>query len=455
MKKSTLNTPFATAILAHARLLLLSLFLGCLAMPLSAQRIACQHKVQKKETLFGITKMYGVTVDQLRDANPIMRTDDFVLKKGMILNIPESTQQAPATTNKVNTTVVDTKKESATSNAITVGVMLPLHNINGDGKRMMEYYRGMLLAIRDLQKEGINITVNAWNVPEGADIRTTLVDPKAAECNVIFGPLYTTQVPALANFCSTHNIPMVIPFSINGNDVQVCPQIHQVYQSPSVINDKTIEQFISNFASYHPVFIDCNDATSQKGSFTAGLRSELISKNIDYNITNLTSADDVFKRAFSTTKRNIVILNSARSPELGKVFKRLDAIRASNSNIKISMFGYNEWFMYYNVYKDKFRLYDTYIPSVYDYNPESAEFKRIEKLYSQYYKCEVQYALPRFAITGYDQAMCFIRGIKTYGKDFHGLASQKSYTHVQTPLLFERINNGGYQNRNFMLIHFK
>ena len=30
------------------------------------------HKVQKKETIYGIARMYGITQEQLKQANPVM-----------------------------------------------------------------------------------------------------------------------------------------------------------------------------------------------------------------------------------------------------------------------------------------------------------------------------------------------------------------------------------------------
>lgn len=447
MKKAVLIAPLLTRSLTCVLMIMALIFSSVAA---SAQKIVSQHKVKKQETLFGISKEYGVTIDQLRDANPIMREPDFNLKKGMIINIPEAKPKPE----KDTTPSVNTKNQTP---AITIGIMLPLHDINGDGRRMTEYYRGVLLAVRQLKLEGKNITVNAWNVPEGDDMQSTLSDPKAAQCNIIYGPLYTKQVPALSAFCKQRNIPLVIPFSINGDDVSRCSVIHQVYQSPDDINNAAIKSFINTFPQCHPIFVDCNDATSNKGNFTFGLRGVLAEKGIDYSITNLdNSSDEMFMRSFRLDKQNVVILNTGRSPELGRTLKRLDAIRAIYPSVKITLFGYNEWFLYTGIYQDKFRQYDTYIPSVYDYSPESAETKRVEELYLNYYKEPMQKALPRFAITGYDQTMFFLRGMIKYGNTFHGLSNQQhSYTPVQTPLLFEALPNGGYKNRQFMLIHFK
>ena len=57
---------------------------------------------------------------------------------------------------------------------VRVGIMLPLHNVDGDGNRMVEFYRGLLLAVDDLKKEGISVDIHAWNVNIDADIRQTL-----------------------------------------------------------------------------------------------------------------------------------------------------------------------------------------------------------------------------------------------------------------------------------------
>ena len=68
---------------------------------------------------------------------------------------------------------------NTTTNAIRIGVMLPLHREDGDGLRMVEYYRGILLALEQMKQEGINTDVHAWNVPKDADIKTTLLDKNA------------------------------------------------------------------------------------------------------------------------------------------------------------------------------------------------------------------------------------------------------------------------------------
>ena len=406
------------------------------------------YTVKKKDTVFGIANKYGLTLPELMDANPEMKKEGYMLQKGATLFIPfeKTTAQKTVTTQR---TIVAKK-----ANTVNVGVMLPLHDIDGDGKRMVEYYRGILMACEQLKQQGISTNIHAWNVPIDADIRTTLVQEGANSCDLIFGPLYTKQVAPLADFCKSYGIKMVIPFSINGDNVERTKEIFQVYQAPESLNDATIKAFLNRFKNVHPIFVDCNDTTSRKGNFTFGLRKELEKRKIAYNITNVNSSLDYFAKAFVPSKQNVVVLNTGRSPQLTQVLNKLDEFSAKYPGAVVSLFGYTEWLMYAKYNLDRFYKYDTYIPSTFYYNANSAKVIDLERRYNTWFHQPMQVAMPRFAITGYDHAMFFIQGVNKYGKDFTGDKSQVNYQPVQTPLHFEKTKKGGYRNQVLQLIHY-
>jgi hypothetical protein len=339
-------------------------------------------------------------------------------------------------------------------NSISVGVMLPLHNVDGDGRRMIEYYRGILMACDQLKSEGFHIDVHAWNVPVDADIKQTLLNNYANKCDLIFGPLYSKQVKPISEFCKAYNIKLVIPFSITGNDVANNPNIFQVYEDDARFNASLITGYFDRFADSHPVFIDCNDSTSRKGEFTSKLRKTLDAKKISYNITNIKSSDESFVKAFSRNKQNVVILNSDHYKELSGALAKLDRMSSLYPGFVVSIYGYTEWLIYANYCFNNFCKYDTYIPTVFYHNPYSAATTLLEKSYRGWFNEEMQPAQPRFAITGYDHAQYFIRGIAKYGNKFVGSKSQNVYSSLQTPLCFEKLGNGGYINTSFMLIHY-
>lgn len=338
--------------------------------------------------------------------------------------------------------------------AIRVGVMLPLHNINGDGKRMIEYYRGILMACDSLKQSGISVDIHAWNAAEDADIIQILHDNDAARCDIIFGPLYSRQMQAMSDFVQRNDIRLVIPFSINAPQLLTNPNIFQIWQSPTNVTNSSIDRYLENFKDYHPVFIDCNDSTSKKFPFTSGLRRQLDNRGIVYNVTNLKSSEEQFSKAFRRTQKNIVILNTGRSQELGVAFAKLNGMLLKEPTLEISMFGYTEWLSYTRTHLDNYYKYDTYIPSAFHYNPLTPQTQRLEQKYRWNFHSDMQHALPRFALTGFDHAFFFLKGLHKYGKSFNGAAGMFGYPPVQTPLMFERLGNGGFQNRSVSLVHY-
>jgi len=420
------------------------------------------HKVKRKETIFGISRMYDITIEELIDANPEMKEPDYELKKGTVLRIPfakGTAQPVQAGSPSNPSTPSNPSAPSITSpiqgRAIRLGVMLPLHDINGDGRRMVEYYRGVLMACDSLKKMGISVDVHAWNTPENGDIRTVLLDDAATKCDMIIGPLYSKQMDVLSEFVRTYDIKLVIPFSINAPQLATNRNIFRVWQSPTDINEATISHFMERFKNSHPVFIDCNDSTSKKGNFTSGLRRQLEQQGIEYTVTNLKSGEEVFAKAFSRKKSNVVILNSGRSQELGMAFAKLNGLKTKQQELDITMFGYTDWLLYTRTHLDNFYKFNTYIPSVFYYNPLSPATQRLQQKYRWNFHSDMQNLLPRFAITGFDHAYYFLRGLHKYGKSFNGAAGLFGYPPVQTPLQFERYGNGGLRNKTLLFVHYR
>lgn len=448
-----------------SRYFLLSVLLVFAADMLTAQTPAQrgQHLVKRKETIFGIARQYGITIEELAKANPAMNNPGYELKKGDVLNIPFPTGGTAESGAKGGTAAAGTAAQTANPAPVSqaakgklrLGVMLPLHDVNGDGKRMVEYYRGVLMACDSLKKVGISVDVHAWNVPEEGDISATLKEKGAKDCDLIIGPLYSKQVKPLAEFAAQNNIKVLIPFSINSQEVLTNRQLFQVYQSQNDFNDAVVNRFIDRFKGHHVVIIDCNDSTSDKGSFTASLRRRLEVQGSQYSITNLKSSDQNFLKGFSTTQRNVVVLNTARSPELNAAIAKLNSLKLNTPNLNITLFGYTEWLMYTKFQLENFYKFDVYIPSAFYTNPLSSATERIQQKYRWNFHQDMQQALPRFAITGFDHAMFFLLGLHRNGADFNGMLGSVNYTPIQTPLRFERIGNGGLKNRSLLFVHYK
>ena len=416
------------------------------------------HEVKRKETIFGIARENGLTVQELIDANPEMNAPGYELKKGDIIKIPYPKGQEPKDNVDVMAeTPVNNKsagKDDMRHRAIRIGVMLPLHVENGDGKRMVEYYRGVLMACDSLKANGISTDVRAWNVPEDADIRTTLLEDHVADRDLIIGPLYTKQLKPLADYALKNDIKVLIPFSINSNEVYDNGNLFQVYQNGNTLNEAYSFRYYQRYKDYHTILIDCNDTTSTKGGFTSALRRKLEQEGQVYSITNIRSSEAMFKKCFSTTQPNVVVLNTSRSQELNVVFAKLNGLLMTNPELKISVFGYTEWLMYTRQHLDNFYKFDVCVPTTYYMDQLSPKTARFKQKYRWNFHQDMQNYHAKYAATGFDHAFFMIKGMHLYGDKFTGASGMVGYTPFQTPLNFERIGNGGMMNRMVMFVHY-
>ena len=426
-----------------------------------AQSFKELYQVKRKETIFGIARQNGLTIQELIAANPEMNTPGYVLKKGDYIKIPypsatsAAKQPAPSTTPQpqMPTRPVVTGTDIR-YREIRVGVMLPLHIQNGDGKRMLEYYRGVLMACDSLKVNGISTDVRAWNVPEDGDLQQVLRDPYAAKCDLIIGPLYSKQVKELAAFVQKNNIRLLIPFSISAGDAMENPNVFQVFQNGYTLNHAYTQRFVQRFKDAHLIIIDCNDSTSTKGGFVTTLRRKMDQDGVSYSLTNLRTSEKEFKECFSISSRNVVVLNTSRQTEMNVAFAKLSGLKVAMPGLQISVFGYPEWLQYTRQQLDNMYKFDTYIPSTYYMSPLSSRVESFKKKYRWNFHQDMQSYPQRFAATGFDHAFFMIKGLHLYGNHFTGTAGTVGYAPLQTPLHFERVGNGGLQNKAIYFVHY-
>ncbi len=102
--------------------LLLLIFIGSSAA-LFAQKskLRDMYQVKKKDTIYGIAKMYGLTVDELVRANPEMTQPDYVLKKDSYIMIPFHQEEAVAAPVKANTNAPKVQTVATSSKNVTIG----------------------------------------------------------------------------------------------------------------------------------------------------------------------------------------------------------------------------------------------------------------------------------------------------------------------------------------------
>ena len=427
------------------------------------------HKVERRETVYSISRKYGITEDELIAANPEIKGKK--LKRGKFLCIPykkEAVAEAPKTpAQQEDSTLTDAqlfdknKKESKKIATIKAAVVLPF-NTDGTGTkdeqvRMVEYYEGFLMAVDSLKEKGVSIDLYTYDSGKTvASVNAILNKPEMKKMDVIFGPAHVDQVKPMADFAEKNNVRLVVPFTSKGEDVFNNPYVYQINTPQSYLYSEVYEHYLRKFPNAHVVFLDAETGHTDKADFIKGLKEELKNNQITFKeLKGENIHPEGMKLVVDSLRENIIIPTSGRNVALIKILPQMIVTAREHPNYQMKLFGYPEWQTYTDDHLASFFELDTYFYSSFYTNNLFPEAIRFINAYRKWYSKDMANTFPKYGMLGFDTAYFFLLGLHKYGSNFEENMNQMQVTPIQTGFKFERVNNwGGFINRKVFFVNF-
>lgn len=415
------------------------------------------HKVQKKETLFSISRQYGVTEADITAANPELKGGN--VKKGDFLCIPYPTAQMPvAKTTPTDTQLFsETRRKPQRMSTIKISIILPFIDSDpSETARMTEYYEGFLMAVDSMKRSGTSMDIYTYNSgTDVASLNAILAKSEMKSMDIIFGPLYQDQIKPLADFAGKNNIRLVIPFTSKDNTVFRNPAIYQINTPQSYLYSEVYEHFLRQFQNTNIIFIEATNGAKDKEEFIKGLKDELKSRAIVMRSVKEDATPAVLKSVLNPNKPNVFIPTSGSNVTLIKILPQLVLLTRENPESKISLFGYPEWQTYTKDHLDAFFELDTYFYSSFYTNNLLPAAINFTKDYRRWFRKDMDERYPKFGMLGFDTGYFFLKGLSLYGSDFEKNMQRMDLIPIQTGFKFQRVNNwGGFINKKVYFVHF-
>ncbi|MGL4851564.1 MAG: amino acid ABC transporter substrate-binding protein [Phocaeicola sp.] len=422
------------------------------------------HKVERKETIYSISRMYGLTEAELIAANPELENEK--LKRGKFLAIPFPTPTKPLVAVEVERAVSNdelfrtSQKQIETIGTIKAAVLLPFMLDGGNREeqtRMVEYYEGFLLAVDSLKRSGVSMQIHTYDTGNTvASLKAVLAKNDLKDMDVIFGPAHSEQVTELGNYAHANGIRMVVPFSSKGNEVFSNPSIYQVNTPQSYLHSEVYDHFVRKFSTSQVIFLDAEDGNTDKNEFVAGLKEELKNKRIPYK--ELKGDDirpEVLQEHMNHILDNIFIPTSGSNTALNKILPQLVVTSREFPEKRISLFGYPEWQTYTKDHLASFYELDTYFYSSFYTNTLFPEAINFSQSFRRMYSKDMANTFPKYGMLGFDTGYYFLKGLAKFGGNIENKLNSVSVTPIQTGFKFDRVNNwGGFINRKVFFVHF-
>lgn len=454
------------------------------------------HVVEKGESIYGIARQHGLTMDELISLNPVAADG---IKTGMRLRLREddskptsikapqaqasSRAEIPATPAQeeeiVDVTTPDTiagydddaaffvdplpaDTIDAQGRQMNVAIILPFllgeENIGHQTQLYTEFYKGFLLAADTLNLPGRTpVKIHAYDSSASLDsVRVIMCRPEMDSMNLIVAPDNIAHLQAISK-AAPENALILNMFAVRDSSYLTVPGMVQTNIPHDAMYSHAIEGFIDRFPSATVVFLARSGGRSDKEEFTDKLKQRLSLDGRAYRTVHFDGylADADLEDLNPDAESFVFIPMSGNRDEFTRVLHALKALKGRAIDPgSVQVFGYPEWATFRGEQFDEICDLTTTIYSRYSPVEHDSEALAVNAAFRKTYEEGVlDKQMPVLGILGYDTGRMVIEGLRTmagrgdFPSDFSG---------IQSGIRLQRAgDNGGLYNNAIFIITYR
>jgi LysM repeat protein/ABC-type branched-subunit amino acid transport system substrate-binding protein len=452
------------------------------------------HKVEKGQTLYSITKQYGVSQEKIKVLNPELKDG---LKVNQFIKIPSlKTKKDSVITDQNVKPVIAALANSSNENTIntadaadrsslgyknykgekkeeyTIAFFLPFHAdeanaielekiIKGDAQFStktnvaLQFYEGAILAIDSLKKQNLDAKIFFYDVDEKDSLSmiAMLKKPELASMDLIIGPLYGSSFMPIANFAKEHEIAIVSPFTQVNKILFNNPYVSKVSPSITLHVEQMAHFVVDTFKTQNIILI--NNSNTKEISFFNAFRNtanaDLLKAGVlPSDTVKIASGRSNMQSMLSASKLNIIILPSNNQSYVTEFISHLNSI--NREKFKIVLFGLQNWMNYDNLDFEYLNNLSLHIPANTFVDYKNASTQNFIQTYRSKYKTEPE----MYVYQGFDVAYCFISLLQKEGSGFLKQLSANKYSGISSNYQFAQFpSESGFENKFVYILKYK
>jgi len=441
-----------------------------------------QHVVQPKETLYGLSKKYGVS-----------QTDILALNKeaaqrmaiGSILLIPQSGTtiaaapaqepsqpvSAPAAEPKATAPVEsETAPSTATltpmpamqmtisedsfaeqpkdeiQNAVPMRIayLLPLMAANSKrDDRFVEFYEGALLAIKKMQPTGQKIEIYTYDIEKSDEkLNEVLASPELQNVDLIIGPAYPSQVKIVGNFAYINHIPTIVPFTSHVAGIESNPYLMQFNPAEEQEAEALCSALLEQKSHYRYLFVD--GGKEEKTTLYASIENMVKKQGLPSSQVSVHRIlADSLPLELSAERTNVFVVNTDKVSNLQTLLPKMEEAARSHAVVLVGKYSYTKENL----------LVDLIYSSVFNEVENQLLLAEYNELFNKYFTKNVSTDAPRYDLLGYDITCYALRYLQDKFSSHGEKAEALSYQGLQSNIHFMHVpGQEGYQNSEIQVV---
>ena len=440
-----------------------------------------EHTVKWFENIYDVAASYGVTAQQIMEVNGLKSS---AISKRQVLLIPtgetaKRTSQATAPTvtapvvpaeaekPKVAEAPVVTETKSAVNTeekvdvdepgimewpagkgSAQIALVMPFNASGRYSESNMDFYSGVLMALRDLESEGIKTTLNVFDLQAGT--------PSSYDLNkndVILGPISTTDLTTILEV-TRGQVPVISP--LDQRAAELADSYEGFIQAPSSTASQYAElaAWAAEDRGREDKIILVTETTSSGSTAAAvGVRNALVAAGTPFESASWTAAQGRALPEALTSRLvkggvNRIIVASEKEAFIGDIVRNLGIL--IGRGYQIAMYAPSRVRTFETVDGSLYHQDDLHICSPYHADYESEDVKEFVRTYRALYRIDPS----QFAFQGYDLTHYFARMCAKYGNRWPRAIEREPGAGLHTDFRFVKVRNGSYRNTGIRRIRY-
>ena len=353
---------------------------------------------------------------------------------------PEEKKAVEEETAEASPVLLDWLSGMAGTGAAEMALILPFNASGKASESNMDFYSGVLMALRALEKEGVKATLNVYDLQAGIPSSYDL-----GKNDFILGPITTGDLTTILGVTGGR-VPVVSPLDQKAGDLA---QTHKGFiQAPSSVATQYAELVAwagEESARGDQIILVTEKSSNGSTAPAVGLREALLSAGTAFDGVSLTQGES---RSLSTalTSRltkggvNRVIVASENETFVANLVRNLGLLLGRG--YKVVMYAPSRVRTFDSIDTSTYHQCSLHICSPYFADYDAEDVKSFIRSYRALFRTDPS----QFAFQGYDLARYFAGLVARYGNQWTRALVQETGTGIHTDLRFETVRNGSYRN---------
>jgi LysM repeat protein len=418
-----------------------------------------EHTVKWYEDIDEIARRYNVTVKEIMDLNNLSSkklTTRQVLRIPVPAVVPVPAEEpAKADENPVITetvvpeetapaqeesTLAFTEPEFAPKEVVNVSLILPLHASGSVSELNMDFYSGVLMAMKDIEKEDHKVNLDVYDLMAGIPPISSLL-----ASDFILGPVASRDLEAILQRVDG-KVPVISP--LDQKAASLAANYANYIQAPTPVDSQyqDLGLWVKEDTRAEDKIILVTEKGAGSVTAAVAIRSALARQELTYDIVNYAIADG---RSVPATLQEMMVKDGVNRVVVASESEAFTSDVVLNLGIML-----DKGFDVVMYAPSKARTFDTidgsayhnlslHISSSYYVDYSSAQVDRFVRAYRSLFHTEPS----QFAFQGYDTARYFVSRVAAYGPGWKKMLQAERGTGLHTDFLFDSDPSDNHQNK--------